>query len=234
MRSRLLAAAVAVPLVAVSLTGCGDSAAQKYAKTAPATIDKDARAAVGALKSVHIAGTITDSGSTVSIDLHLDNQGNCTGSITNAGQKIQLIGVTGGHIYVKAAASFWQSAAGVPAATAAVYGTKWVTGQSLASFGSICNLNQFAKNINASTIAADKPKVVGTGTVNGTDVVKLEVIDKDKSKSILSVAVNNPHNVIQVAGEKSKGAVTFSEFNVPVKSTAPSGSVSIDPQMGSH
>jgi len=228
MRFRLVAAAVALPLSVASLAACGDSAVQQYAKVAPATIDKDARAALGSLKSVHIAGTIDDNGSNISLDMSLDNKGNCVGSLTNAGQKVNLIAVAGGPVYMKADTSFWQNAAGMQPATAAVFGSKWVTGASLASFGKICNLTQFAKSINSTTVAEDKAKFVGTGNVNGVDVVKIQVLDKDKTTSTLFVDASAPHNVVQVAGPKGKGAVTFSQFNVAVKTTAPTGALNLD------
>lgn len=234
MRLRPLAAAIALPLAVASLAACGESAVQKYAKTAPATIDQDARTAIGSLKSVHIAGTMSDNGSKITLDMSLDTQGNCTGSITSNGQKVNLVSVAGGQVYMKAGANFWQGAAGMPAATAASFATKWVTGKSLASFGTICNLSQLTKSINDSTVAQDKPKFVGTDKVNGIDVVKIQVVDKDKATSTLFVAATSPHNVIQVAGPKSQGSVTFTQFNAPVKPTAPTGALNLDQQLGSN
>lgn len=234
MRLRPIAAAVAVPLAVASLAACGESAVQKYAKTAPATIDQDARTAMGGLKSVHMAGTMDDNGSKLTLDMSLDTQGNCVGSVTSAGQKVNLISVAGSAVYMKAGASFWQGAAGMPAATAATFATKWVTGKALASFGSICNLSQLTKSINDSTVAEDKPKFLGTDKVGGVDVVKIQVVDKDKSSSTLYVAASAPHNVLQVAGPKSQGSVTFTQFNTPVKATAPAGAVNLDQQLGSN
>lgn len=233
MRLRLIAAAVAVPLAVASLAACGESALQKYAKTAPATIDKDARAALTSLKSVHMEGTIDDNGSNVALNLTLDTKGNCVGSISNGGQKVSLIGVNS-KIYVQAGASFWESAGGMPAATAALYATKWVTGQALSSFGQVCNLTEFGKSTLDTPIAQDKPAFLGTAKINGIDVVNIQVQDKAGNKSTLSVDANAPHNIIRVVGARNAGTVTFTKFNVPVTSTAPAGAIDVGAATGSN
>lgn len=227
MRFRPLAAAVAVPLAIVSLAGCGESAVQKYAKVAPATIDKDARAAIAALKSVHISGSTNDNGTSLSLDLSLDTAGNCIGTITAGAQKINVIGVSTGAVYIKTDAAFWQRAGGVTAAQAAQMAPKWVTGQSVAQFGTMCNLTNFDKSLSTTTVAKDKPKLNGTGKVDGADVVNIEISNADGTTSILSVAAGSPHNILRVADGKGNKAMTFSKFNVPVKAVAPTDTVDI-------
>jgi hypothetical protein len=227
MRLRPFAAAVAVPLALTSLAACGESAVQKYAKTAPATIDKDARAAITALKSVHISGSTDDNGTNLALDLSLDTTGNCQGTITAGEQKINIIGLSSGKVFIKTDAAFWERAGGVSAAQAAQMAPKWVTGASVAEFGTMCNLTNFTKSLSATSIAKDKPKFKNTAKVDGVDVVNIVISNQDSSTSIMSVAAGSPHNIMQVADAKGGKAMTFSKFNVPVKPVVPTGAVDI-------
>lgn len=225
--SRALIAAIVLPVALASLSGCGESAAQSYAKTAPATIDKDARAAITALKSVHISGSTTSSGAAFGLDLSLDTQGNCTGSITSGTDKIQIVGLGSSAVYLKADPAFWQRAGGVSAAVAAQLGPKWVTGQAVAPFGTVCNLSSFDKSLGATTVAQDKPMLINTSSVAGVDVVNLKITNQDGSTSVLSVAADTPHNIIKVTDGTGGKALIFSQFNVPVKATAPAGALDL-------
>lgn len=227
MRLRPLAAAVAVPLALVSLSACGESAVQKYAKTAPATIDKDARAAITALKSVHISGSTDDNGTNLAMDLSLDTTGNCVGTITAGDQKINIIGLSSGKVFIKTDAAFWQRAGGVSAAQAAQMAPKWVTGAAVAQFGTMCNLTNFSKSLSATTVAKDNPKFKSTAKVDGADVVDIVISNQDGTTSILSVAASSPHNILKVADGTGNKAMTFSKFDVPVKPVAPTGAVDI-------
>lgn len=224
---RALAVATVVPLAVLSLAGCGESAAQKYAKTPPATIDKDARAAITALKSVHISGSTSSNGSTLGMDMSLDTQGNCVGTITSGTDKIQIVSVSSSGVYLKADAAFWQRAGGVSAAVASQLAPKWVTGQAVAPFGAVCNLSSFDKSLSATTVAQDKPSLINHGTVAGTDVVNIKIANQDGSTSVLSVAANTPHNIIKVADGNGGKALIFSQFNTPVKATAPAGALNL-------
>lgn len=228
MRPRSLLAAAAVPLALVSLAGCGESAVQKYAKATPASIDKDARAAITALKSVHIAGSTTSNGSTIGMDLSLDTRGTCAGSITTGADQIQIVSLGSGSVFLKSDLAFWQRAGGISAATAAKLADKWVTGKAIAPFGSVCNLSNFDKSLSVTTVAQDKPRVINTGSVAGVDVVNLKISNQDGTTSVLSVAAGTPHNIMKVADDTGGKAINFSQFNVPVKATAPAGAINLN------
>lgn len=230
MRLRPPRALVVVSLAALalaSLTACGESAAQKYAKTAPTTIDKDARAAITSLKSVHISGSTTSNGTSLGMDMSLDTQGNCVGTITSGTDKIQIVSLSSRGVYLKADAAFWQRAGGVTAAVAAQLAPQWITGQAVAPFGSICNLSSFDRSLSATTVAQDRPTVINSATVAGTEVVNIKITNQDGSTSVLSVAANAPHNIVKVADGSGGKALMFSQFNAPVKATAPAGALNL-------
>lgn len=228
MRTRLIAATVALPLAAMSLAACGSS---DYSKTAPATIDKDARAALEALKSVHVEATVVENGSPVSFTLSSDTTGKCVGTVTLAGQPVNIIGV-GSNVYMKAGAVFWTAHGG--ASASALFADKWITGFPTSEFDSFCNLSNMTKSMTSNPIANDKPKVVGTGSVNGVDVVNVQVTETSGKTTTLSISSSAPHNVVKAVSEDGKSSLVFSQFNQPVDAKAPAGAVDISKLTGSN
>ena len=73
--------------------------------------------------------------------------------------------------------------------------------------------------------------VKGTGDVNGTPVVFVEVKNSDGNATLAIQTVGEPYPV-QLTNGKSKGAITFSDWNAPVSVTAPAGAVRPDELTG--
>ena len=71
----------------------------------------------------------------------------------------------------------------------------------------------------------------GTGDVNGTPVVFVEVKGSDGNATLAIQTVGEPYPV-QLTNGESKGAITFSNWNAPVSVTAPAGAVRPDELTG--
>lgn len=221
MRSRK-AAWLAVPVLLLALAGCGQSAAQKYAKTAPATIDQDMRTALAGLKSLHVHTVESQAGSSFLMDISIDDSGRCAGSLGDGDLKLNLIGTGANSLYVNATAAFWIGSQGATPAVAAALADKWLTGVHESSIVGVCDLASFVKSYSAQTIAQDAPKVLGQTTVNGQDAVNLQIAAGEKTFTV-SVAVSSPHYPLQVVAMDGKRTTVFSDFNKPVNPTAPAG-----------
>ena len=80
------------------------------------------------LTSVRMAGTAQVEGQPVSIDVHMDTEGNCVGSIVLKGCRAQLIN-TPTESYLRGNAPFWRNTSQTPAQGEAFVqkvGSKWV------------------------------------------------------------------------------------------------------------
>lgn len=224
---RLLRACVAVVLLALSVTACGNSGsgdvAKKYAKVAPATIDQDMRTALAGLKSVHVHTVESDSGSTFLIDISVDSAGRCEGSVGDGDLKLNLIGTGGGKLYVNGSAGFWIGSQKTSVAEAAALADKWVTGiPSGMGIVGICDLATLVKSYTSQTVAQDAPAVVGTTTIGGQSAVNLR-IKAGTTTVTLSVSASTPHYPLQIVASAGKRVTVFSNFNTPVSPSAPSG-----------
>lgn len=214
-----------VPLVVLALTACGSTdVAATYAKTAPATIDANARTALTSATSLHISGEVKNGTETIALDLSLDTSGKCTGTVGLNGQQAQIISLSDNSAYMKADAAFWTSQAN--AQTASIVAGKWVTGfGSTSPFSTFCNLTQLSKSIVSDSVESDSAKLLGTTTVAGAPAVQLTV-NTNPGTGILTVAANSPHYPLSIS-KGSDGTVTFSGFNVPVNATAPAGAIDL-------
>ena len=231
MRLRSLAVVAVIPLAAASLAACGSSkpadplaAAKEYAKTAPLTIDQNARDAFTSLTTVHVTANTVDSGSPLNFAMTMSKSSGCTGSMTKSGMKVDIATVASGKAYMKAGASFWTAQANATAAQ--LFADKWVTGFPSSEFSEFCDLTVFAEGVTKDPISGDKPKVIGTAMVNGVPAVNLQVNDTDGT-SVLSIAAAAPHNLLKAVSDKGKTIIVFSQFNQALDVPTPTGAIDI-------
>lgn len=233
MRHRTVLAAAAVPLLALSLTACGQSAVDAYVKVAPTTIDQDLRSALAALKSVHVH-TVRNVGSApFAMDISVDRAGRCSGTLSQGTQTVTLIGLGGDNVYAKGSADFWSSAEGAKPATAALLADKWVTGLPSGMFTNTCNIASLVQSFTKSSVAADKPKVLGKTKVGGADAVRLQ-ISLSGTPITLAVAAASPHLPLQVTSVAGKLTTVLSAFDEPVRPVAPAGAENLSTLSGGH
>jgi hypothetical protein len=115
----------------------------------------------------------------------------------------------------------------------AVIGDKWILvspedGDDPAGLSDFADKDALLTSLLASEGTAT---VKGTGDVNGTPVVFVEVKNSDGNATLAIQTVGEPYPV-QLTNGKSKGAITFSDWNAPVSVTAPAGAVRPDELTG--
>lgn len=219
MRFRPAIAAIAVPILALSLAACGESAVDKYVKTAPATVDRDMRDALNALTSVHVRTTQKAAGGTFTIDMSIDNGGRCIGTLTQGTMTLQLIGTGANKVYAKGSADFWTSE-GASVSDAAKLADRWVTGLPQNLFTDACGTAGLVKSYTTNSIAQDKPKVLGKTKVDGVDAVDLQ-ITLSNTRVTLAISADSPHRILRVSAPSVKLTTVYSQFDKPVRPTAP-------------
>lgn len=202
------------------LAGCGGGGSSSGSKVeegkSPTQVLADAKSALFNAKAVHATGSITSSGDTEQIDLQLQDQ-NIAGSITEAGQKIQIV-KDSGTMYLKAPSAFWAKTAG---AQAAALGDKWikVTAEQAGDLSQL-TLQGLAANLNAN----DSP-LTGTTKKSSVDGRKALLLTQKDGSQLFVADSTSPVPLKIVSHGDSQGTVTFSDYGKVQTIAAPAGAV---------
>lgn len=226
---RSLPAVIGCLALGLSLTACGgnggdsggsggEAAAKAYAKTPVDQIKKDVISAMTSADGVHMTGRIVQSGQSTGFDLHIAKSGDCTGAMTVGDQGSMTLLRVDGTSYFKADRKFWEAHAnGAPVdAVLQMIGDKWVTDSSdPEGFGDLCDLSKMLKDDGTKK----QDTVAGTGTVDGTAVIKLSSTDAGKRTEV-DIAATSPHYLLHM--EKAGGQhIDFSDLgtspDIPAK-----------------
>ncbi len=179
----------------------------------------DAKSALFNAKSVHITGTVTNSGQQQKLDLRFEGE-NTSGTETIGAMVINIVKI-GSTAYIKAPAAFWTKTAGSKAAGLA---GKWIksTGSSNA-LGSL-TLQSIAAGLNSAD-SAIQPGVKDT-TLSG----KKALVLTQKDGSTLTVADASTPLPLQIVNknEAKKGQLNFTAYGAAQKITAPKGAMTAD------
>jgi hypothetical protein len=220
-KSKLAAIAMGIT-VAATMTACGgddDSGGGDFADKSAKDIIDASSTDMGKLKSVHLDADITSEGSNITMDLSLDTDGNCEGSVGVGGGTAEILGI-GDQAWYKADEEFWRSQAADQAdQIIALVGDKWVVDPN-GQFSSFCDLDGLLEDI-GDPEGVEDAKTDGTDDVDGDEAVKV-VGDDDGSETTAYVAVDSPHYILKVVvtGD-DEGEASFSAFDEDVDVEAP-------------
>jgi hypothetical protein len=225
IRRTAVVASAAALLAAVACGGGGNGTAGK----SPQQIVKDARQAATHAKTVHVAGTINQSGQKLALNLREKTGAGAKGSITLGGSKIQLIR-TSKAAFIKAGSKFYAQQ-GLPGQAAKLIAGKWfkVPGGAggFSDVKSLTNLKTLFSQV--LTVKGKKLKKTGTSTRHGVDVVGV----KDTSgNGTLYVQTSGKPYPAEVAKGK-QGSIRFTDWNAKVTVHAPKNAVDISQLQGS-
>lgn len=181
---------------------------------------------MNALKSVNMAGSVTEDGETMTLDFSFDREGRCTGSMQIQGGNADFIS-DGQDEYLKGDEAFWiASQDGVDPGQAVLDQLvgKWMKQSGTDNFGDFCNLTNLLEEFD--TDGAIDFEVDGTSTVNGREAAKLSTDDGDE----LFVSNKGPHLILRMTKNDASesGEFTFSRFDEPVEINLPTDYRSMD------
>jgi hypothetical protein len=223
---RRATAAVAVSAAVLAGAGACSSGAGTNGeeKKTPAQISSDAQAALRNAASVRVAGTLTDTGSgsggTTTFDLHFHKGVGAYGTMSNAGQTLQLIRL-GNDLYVKGA-----GAAQLGPTAAGLVGNRYVKLSATSGIGkdlaSSIDLSSFVDDLTLSDTSG-----VRRSTLDGRKAVVLT--DKGDGVSTLYVADSGSPVPLRLAGSGSTGGGTmsFTDYGADVTIAAPAAAVTL-------
>jgi hypothetical protein len=210
----------------------GWSGSVAWAGTSPRQTVKNAISVTESVTSAKIIGEIHETTQTISLDVSASMAGVGEGTI-GVGTGLVAVRLVGAKVYFKGNNNFWTQQSN--ASDAQLFAGKWVdtaattsSGKSLAEF---LDPTTFFKQFFGSNLNGSKLSKVGTAKVAGKSTVVISGVDnKTKTTAKIYVATSGPPYVLKVVigGAGGHGSLTFSQFNQPVHSVAPSGAIDLD------
>jgi hypothetical protein len=177
-----------------------------------------AQKAFAAAPSVRLAGTVTDSGQKIGLDLRIKKGAGATGTLTVGGKPVRILRI-GKAAYVQGSPAFYGAL--MDASTARLLAGKWLkmstSSKDFAGLLPLTDLQTFAKGVFTPTGAVGKGAVT---TYAGKRVVEL----RDSDGSTLDVALDGPAYPLRVTGPRSAGAgqtLTFTAYGAAVPLSPP-------------
>ena len=248
IRSALAAAAAAA-----SIAGCGGSSSSGEASKSPATIVKDAAAALGHARSVQLGGVVPIGRRSTRVAIALETPTQVRIRFDQAPLLGQLV-LAGGQAYVKGNAAFFlRFGGGMPANLANAIAGRWFTLPPSAG-----NLASVLRMFSIPTLSRCLPanhgtlRHAGTATVDGQQaIVIVDTGDRPGSRAgklyvaatgtpfplrFAATGTRRPGGTVPpgctASGGQGNGVLTFSRYNEPLGVTAPAGAVNLQALLG--
>ncbi|OON82816.1 hypothetical protein [Streptomyces tsukubensis] len=237
-RGILLGAAVCAVAV-MGLTGCSESGKPSKEPFQGQSADRIADRAVAATKdasSVRLAGRLRSGSKPVSVDIAVDTDGKCDGTMTTEGAKIDLVR-TGTATYVKGDEKFWRSSMESGRAGAETDKVldelrgKWVkmpagdTGVS-----GICDKDSVVSGLDGNKAERTGLTKRDGGKVDGEDSVALTKKKSGGATATVYVATEGKPYILKVVqrGGDEPGTLSLSDYGTPVDAKAPPAGQVVD------
>ncbi|MEU9646758.1 hypothetical protein [Streptomyces sp. NPDC048188] len=239
MRTSKVAIAVASASVCVSLlAGCGGGSEDEGKPFEGQSADDIAAKAVEATrqaKSVHVKGdTRTEDGSTVTVDVSVDQEKNCQGTI-GAGETRADVRHTDATLYLRGDEQYWQTALkqqpDAAQKMAPKLTDKWVKMPANdATTAGVCDKQGFIAAMDEDESERKGMKRGSTTDVNGEEALALTKDAAGGEKLTLYVATEGEPYILKTTteGGKSPGSVTFSEYGETVAPEQPPAGETVD------
>ncbi|WP_369248696.1 hypothetical protein [Streptomyces sp. R41] len=193
-------------------------------------------------KSVHMkltdksADAATSKTQPTSIDLSLDQDGNCAGSMRmgSDGGGVQIV-KRGAEVWMKPDADFWkaQMPGGQGSAAAELFKNRYIHGSTsdtlLKGVADICDLKSFQQAATGDSGDAKSLKKGAETTVDGTKVIPL-THKEDGTTTTMYVTTDSDHHLFRATetGNGAETTLTFTDYDKPVPSATPSADQSVD------
>jgi hypothetical protein len=208
---------------AVLAAGAGSSVAAAPngidAKT-PTQILAAAKTAADNASTVHVDGTVHDTGGLISLNLRLVNSKVCVGRISTNGAGVSLVRV-GDRLYLKADAEFLQQNGG--SAAVGILAGRWFTvSTTVRDFKSLAPLTDL--DLLVKTILGSHAKLeLGAPTrIGGQPAIAL--VDSTDGGTLYIAASGEPYP-LELKGPKGQGAIRFEGWNAAVTVSPPRNSL---------
>lgn len=182
---------------------------------------------IEAAGSVHVSGTVAESGKKLTFDLTLVHGKGCQGSLSESKYSFKLVYI-GKKVWIKPDRAFYKSVGGVNSAALSILSGKWLEvkakGSNLGSFATMCKLSKLLQGFKTS---APVSIVKGpTVTVGGQRAVK--IMDTGDSAYVLVSETATPELIRVVGPGSGGGTFSFTAKDSASKITTPPASKVLD------
>lgn len=224
MHTRKLFPIISAACLTAGLAACGGSSTNGIESQSPTQIVATAQKAAESAKSVRVTGTVSDSGTKLSLDLKILHGTGAEGKISEGPLSFELVRI-GDSVYIKGSPAFYEHFAGSEAAK--LLQGRWLkapaTSGEFATLGTLTDMSKLLSSVLGQHGSLQKG---GTSTIEGKQVIAV----KDASKGgVLYVATKGKPYPIQLSKAGSTGGkVTLTDWGAPVSITAPSNSIDIE------
>jgi hypothetical protein len=219
-------------LALATLVGCGGSSSSGsgLASKSPSEIVAAAQTAADSASSVHVAGSIVNGHTPITLDMELASGTGGRGRLSENGVSFELIEV-GGYVYIKGSQAFYSHVAG--AAAAQLLQGKWLKASaSNRTFASLTSLTDLRKLLD-STLASHGALTKGaTSTVEGQQAVAIK--DATRGGTLYVATTGTPYPLRLAKGGNSGGEIAFNRWNKPVTLKAPANAVDLGQLVSGH
>ncbi|MGW7069244.1 hypothetical protein ACWGII_10365 [Streptomyces sp. NPDC054855] len=236
-------AAVVTGAALVALSACGDDSGSDSAPGdkpfAGKSADQTAADAVKATEqadSMHMKGTVQQSaGSTMTVDLSVDNNKNCDGSIKADGTSADVRNAEG-TFYLRGDEKYWRTALKGQAGGDKIVpkiADKWVKAPADdQTTKSLCDKNALMASMDKNKSERKGMKKGSTTDVDGTEAIRLTKKTSGGETLTLYVATEGKPYILRSTstGGKDPNTATFSDYGKSVSPEAPAPGETVDLQ----
>jgi hypothetical protein len=196
--------------------GSGSSSGNGVASKPPDAIVREANNAIAHASAVHVAGSISNNGVPLTLDLSLVSGKGGSGKLSEGGLAFRVISV-GQNVYIQGTPAFWAHFAG--AAVAHRLEGKWLKAPASGQFAPIASLTDMQQLFSKVLLSHGALKKAGTTTVNGQKVVAVK--DSTQGGTLYVATVGPPYPVEVIKQGTSGGRIVFDHINQPVGLSPP-------------
>ena len=223
MRIRSFTATAGVAVATLLLTACGsDSPLEGKTGEEVAAAAADALEKAGA---VHIAGSMTQDGEEMELDLQLQGD-DAAGTLTFGGTEVEIISV-GGEQFLRAPVEFW-AGSGMPEEALGMFDGTWV----LMPADAAAEFEDFSLAGFADELRDPDGEIEEETRAEELDGEPVRIVEQEDG-STLTVADDDPAYPLELTGEDgSEGTVTFSKHGEKEDISAPEDALDLNELMG--
>ncbi|MEU6822409.1 hypothetical protein ABZ921_17430 [Streptomyces atriruber] len=242
MRVRRVSGAVGVTVLAAALlAGCGDGegddggggSGKPFAGDSADRIASKAVAATKEADSLRVKGNMRQEGKPVSVDLAVDQEKNCEGTIDTAGAEAE-VRHTNATFYLRGNEEYWKNALknrpGSEKTLSKVSG-KWVKMPADdASTAGMCDKQGLVASMDEKKSERKGMKKGGTTTVDGKEAIALTKKGSGGETNTMYVATEGKPYILRVTvkGGDAPNDATFGDYGKPVSPKAPDKGETVD------
>lgn len=223
---------------ALLVSGCGDDSSEEAFPGQKADdIAAKAVAATDKASSVHLKGTArTEGAGRIELDVRVDDQGNCTGTISGDGARAELLRSKGGDVLIKGDRTFWTNSARAGGADgkqgeelAGELAGKWVASPADSPDAAFCDKKQFLASMDQDKTERRDMKRGETTEVNDEDALALEKKQGDTRISMHVATEGEPYILKATTEGSESSSVTFDDYGEKVEVRMPPQEEIVDP-----